>query len=95
MYGTLGDPTHFYSLHNIASMIRSLNPENNVISVIDDFTIETQNGSEYGTKMPLLVGKKLGIWLVEEDIYLTLTFNEWGSGDEDKQGSISYTRSTK
>lgn len=76
-------------------MIRSLNPENNVISVIDDFTIETQNGSEYGTKMPLLVGKKLGIWLVEEDIYLTLTFNEWGSGDEDKQGSISYTRSTK
>lgn len=95
LYGTLGDPTHFYSLHNIGSIIRTITPENNVTNIIDDFYIETENGSIGGTKMSLLVGKKLGVWLVEEDIYLTLTFTEWGEGEDGKKGSVSYIRSTK
>ena len=33
--------------------------------------------------------------MVDDDIYLTLTFNSWGSGGSLPGGSFSYTRSTK
>jgi hypothetical protein len=95
LYGTLGDPTHFYSFHNIASIIRKLEDGTNVIGVPDNFSVEEEGGSideNAGTDMPLLVGKKLGVWLVEEDIYLTLTFTTWGA---DGDNTIAYTRSTK
>lgn len=96
LYGTLGDPTHFYSLHNIASIITRLEGGSLVTGVPDNFGLEMEGGEideNTGTDMPLLVGKKLGVWLVEEDIYFTLTFTKWGSGSTDN--SISYTRSTK
>ena len=32
--------------------------------------------------------------MVDDDIYLTLTFNSWGSGESLPGGSFSYTRST-
>jgi hypothetical protein len=95
LYGTLGDPTHFYSFHNIASIITDLENGTNVVSVIDDFSHELEGGQldeSASTEMTWLVGKKLGVWLVEEDIYLTLTFTEWGSGGTN---TVSYTRSTK
>jgi hypothetical protein len=94
LYGTLGDPTHFYSFHSIASIITNLEDENNVIGVPDDFSIEDIDGVDEnsGTDMPLLVGKKLGVWIVDEDIYFTLTFTKWESGGAN---GIEYTRSTK
>ena len=96
LYGTLGDPTHFYSFHNIATMITQLENNSVVTGVPDNFSVNTEGDegeSSGGTDMSLLVGKKLGVWLVEEDIYFTLTFTKWGSGSTDN--SISYTRSTK
>ena len=91
LYGTLGDPTNFYSFHNIASMIRILNEGNNVDSVADDFFIMVDGNTRSGTVMVELIGKNLGVWLVEDEIYLTLTFTDWGKGSG---GAISYTRST-
>lgn len=88
LYGTLGDPTHFYSFNNIAQIISKMEWGYGIPTyVTDDFNID----GGYGTNMPYLVGKKLGVWLVEEDIYLTLTFTDWGSGSG---GSVAYTRST-
>lgn len=93
LFGTLGDSTHFYSFHNIATMIAELNDGNVPVAVPDDFNVEIANGtiSDF-TNMPQLVGKNLGVWLVEEDIYLTLSFTEWGSGNSG--GALGYTRST-
>ncbi len=92
LYGTLGDTTHFYSFHNVASMIRYLNDGNNVESIIDDFNIDLGGNIRSGTVMPELVGKKLGAWLVEDEIYLTITFTIWGSSASG--GAIGYVRST-
>jgi hypothetical protein len=96
LYGTLGDPTHFYSFHNVASIIMYLEDGVNVSGVHGDFGLIFPNGDIVegtGTYMDLFVGKKLGVWLVEEDIYFTLTFTHWGSGGSDN--GISYTRSSK
>ena len=77
-------------------MITQLENNSVVTGVPDNFSVNTEGDegeSSGGTDMSLLVGKKLGVWLVEEDIYFTLTFTKWGSGSTDN--SISYTRSTK
>lgn len=90
-YGVLGNSNNFYSFHNIASIISRLEDGNSVTSIDDDFNI---NGETFGsiTQMSELVGKKLGVWIVAENIYFTLTFNTWGHGGSG--GAISYTRST-
>jgi hypothetical protein len=94
LYGSLGDPTNFYSFHNIATIITRLENNTKVVGVPDDFNVEMEGGgTQSGTQMPKLVGKKLGVWLVEEDIYLTLTFTSWGS--DGTGGAFGYTRSTK
>lgn len=94
LYGTLGDPTHFYSFHNIASILTNLEDGVNVVEVVDDFGVRTEDDDiETGTVMTELVGKKLGVWLVEEDIYLTLTFTNWGSNASG--GAFAYKRSSK
>ncbi|MBS9463903.1 putative metal-binding motif-containing protein [Flagellimonas sp. 389] len=90
LYGTLGDPTHFYSLHNMASIVRMLSLNFQVESVVNDFGIDTDGGFTTNESIFQLVGKKLGVWLVEENIYFTLTFDLW----EDDNPSIIYTRST-
>ena len=93
LYGALGDPTNFYSFHNIATIITQLNDGNYVESVEDDFSVNVEGGSTVsGTVMTQLVGKKLGAWLVEEDIYLTITFTNWGSGGNGS--ALAYSRST-
>ncbi|WP_420601931.1 putative metal-binding motif-containing protein [Flagellimonas sp.] len=95
-YGTLGDPTHFYSFHNILSAMYSLeNADYQVSSIDNDFEVysDEDDHSISLVNETLLIGKKLGVWLVEEDIYLTLTFTEYGVinlGDS----AFSYTRST-
>ncbi len=95
MYGTLGDPTHFYSFHTIASAITALEDGDEVTGVVSDFgvVVNGEEGESTGTVMPSLVGKKLAIWLVEEDIYLTFTFTHWGSNGDDN--GVAYTRSSK
>jgi hypothetical protein len=94
LYGTPGDPTHYYSFHNIASILTDLEDNTAVIGVVDDFSHENSGGIDdnASTQMDLLEGKKLGVWLVEEDIYFTLTFTEWGI---DGANTLSYIRSTK
>lgn len=102
LYGKLGKPDNFYSFNNIASMIYELNSGDNVISVEDNFGINVDTDGDgvvdvtdtNGTNMPTLVGKKLGVWLVEENIYFQLTFTQWGVGDSGSN-AIAYTRTTK
>lgn len=99
-YGTLGSPENYYSFNNIIQIIEILEDEDssagfNTIEVVDDFTV-SYNGSNYDSPdVGLYIeGKKFGLWLVEDDIYLTLTFNSWGTGETGTAGSFSYTRST-
>ncbi len=91
LYGTLGESTHFYSFHNVASIIRYLNEGNNVESVVDNFSINVGGNIKTGTTMAELTGKKLGAWIVEDNIYLTINFTDWG---QDNGGAVSYMRST-
>ncbi len=92
MYATLGDPTHFYSFHNIATMITELNQGQVPISCPDSFSVELENGNfPNGTQMTELEGKDLACWISDENIYFTLSFSDWGSGGT---GSFAYTRSS-
>ncbi|MDA9344180.1 T9SS type A sorting domain-containing protein, partial [Algibacter sp.] len=95
-YGTLGNSANFYSFNNIFQIIEILEGETgdfSTINVTDDFTVSFP-GADYSSPDigNYIVGKKFGIWLVDDDIYLTLTFNSWGSGASG--GAFSYTRST-
>jgi len=88
---TLGDSTNFYSFHAVASIIYALESGDTVTSVDDYFNINGETGGS-GTNMQDLIGKSLGVWIVEEDIYFTLTLNTWSSQG---RGGVSYTRSTE
>ena len=99
MYGTLGDPTNYLSLNNIITICQFLDINQGVVSIVDDFGVNFEPGEEPLSEedastesFPILVGKVLGVWLVEENIYFTLTFDKLdplGQG-----GSMTYTRST-
>ncbi|MGX1929992.1 putative metal-binding motif-containing protein [Flagellimonas sp. 2504JD4-2] len=98
LYGSLGNPEHFHSFRNLVSIITSLENNSDVLLVADDFTIISSVEDEVEVNsdvdMSALVGKKLGLWLVDDDIYLTLTFTKWDAGKENPGGAFSYTRST-
>lgn len=89
-YGSLGNPSNFYSFHNIIAMITALENGVQVTSINSEFDI---NGTEDDDLSPPgLIGKNLGVWIEADDVYFTLTFNEWGAGNSG--GAVSYTRST-
>jgi hypothetical protein len=97
-FGTLGNPANYYSLNNIIVILEILNNpiysgDYSTINVINDFEVEF-NGLTFSSACigQHIVGKKLGVWLIEDDIYFTLTFNSWGQGGSG--GSFSYTRSS-
>lgn len=79
-------------------MVSMLDAGAQPIGVEDDFLIRiacdgcasgySRSGS---ANQDRLVGKKLGVWIVEEDIYFTLTFNSFGQEDD---YNVSYTRTT-
>lgn len=98
MYGTLGSSEHFYSFANVSQMVQALesDSETTVNSVVDNFTINITTNSEVNTNTstgaPInLIGKKLGVWIEDENIYFTLTLNSWQA---EGNGGVSYTRST-
>ena len=96
MYGTLGEETNFYSLNNIATMCYLLDINVEIVDVVDEFGVNgnNQEAIDYSTSsLQYLVGKTLGVWLVEENIYFTLTFDDLstiGFGG----GVMSYSRSS-
>ena len=95
-FGKLGDPDNFHSFNNIIQIIgilENVTGDFSTISVTDDFTVRF-NGSDYSSPSigSNVVGKKFGVWLVEDNVYLTLTFKSWGSGGG---GGFSYERSTE
>jgi|GEM_PF-4498346 len=100
LYGTLGSPTHFYSFNNVVAMISQLEraEEVTINSVVDNFNISRTDAS--GTSdvskgsFRNIMGKKLGVWIEDDNIYFTLTFNSWSVGDDSGGGGFSYTRST-
>lgn len=95
-FGTLGNSTHFYSFNNIIQIIEILETEAgdfSTINVVDDFTVSFGGTDfDFPNVGNYIVGKKFGVWLVDDNIYFTLTFNSWGSNGSG--GSFSYTRST-
>ena len=98
LYGTLGEPDHFYSLNNVVTMITNLNNSQNVTEVVNDFTIKVGNDGELSTpNFKNIVGIRLGAWLVEDNIYVIFTFTSWGEGQgpTPNPGAFSYERSTE
>lgn len=95
-YGVLGDSTYFYSFNNIIQIVEILEDEIGDFSTIEatsDFSVELNSISYSSPDIGRYIeGKKFGLWLQEEDIYLTVIFDSWGSGNEG--GGFSYTRST-
>lgn len=95
-YGTLGNPANFYSLNNISSMIFLLDGNVENINIVDDFGIDSlleEDPDDYSN----LVGshleqRTLGVWLVEENIYFTLTFTTLSQPNTG--GVMSYIRTT-
>jgi hypothetical protein len=82
-YGQLGDPTNFMSFHDMLAIL--LNLENG-IGPIDPDEI-----GQFDTAFPPhLIGQDLGLWLVEDDVYLEITFTHWGQGN----GGFAYNRTT-
>ncbi|MFD2098786.1 putative metal-binding motif-containing protein [Flagellimonas iocasae] len=96
MYGTLGDPTNFYSFNNIIAMCSLLNLNEGIDQVTDAFGIigVAEDYPDYGAGISpeSLVEVRLGVWLVEENIYFTLRFTELS--DFNSGGVMSYSRST-
>ncbi len=95
-FGVLGDSTYFYSFNNIIQIIEILEDEIgdfSTIEVINDFSVgfdlSTYASPDIGD---YIVGKKFGVWLQEDDVYLTMTFNSWQAGA--LGGGFSYTRSS-
>lgn len=88
-YGTLGSPTNFTSFKNVTSLIKLLEEGNTVSSIDDNFTI---NGNPQAVDMNFLIGKNLGVWLEDDDIYLSLSFTNWGTGTSG--GAVAYSRSS-
>ncbi len=95
LYGQLGEPTNFYSFNNIVTMCQLLNSGFNIVSINDDFGIDNtseESSSDYASNFfQDLENIVLGVWLQEQNIYLTLTFSELGLNNG---GSMTYTRST-
>ena len=60
--------------------------------MVDDTNIDLGRNIQSGTVITQLIGKKLGAWLVEENIYITVIFTEWGSNNGG--GSVAFMRST-
>ncbi|MEW2921913.1 putative metal-binding motif-containing protein [Muricauda sp. ANG21] len=95
LYGELGDPTNFYSFNNIVSICSLLDGNETLVNIIDDFGVmgASEEFSDFGdTNVSSVTGKTLGVWLVEEDIYFTLTFTEMPGFTQGRP--MTYTRST-
>ncbi len=101
LYGKLGDHSNFYSLNNILVLLEALN--NNINFDYQNFET-THFGVDVndlslsylsdGPRTPqqwnnAVEGALLAVWLPQDGIYLTLTFNELGDS-----GAVTYTRST-
>ncbi|KAB7530845.1 hypothetical protein F8C76_04935 [Flagellimonas olearia] len=94
-YGTLGDPTNFYSFKNLYNIINMLHYDESImIGIKNEFQLLLSLGIGYGSRYDRLVGKQLALWLVEENIYLTLTFESFDMYNDTPGGAFSYTRST-
>jgi hypothetical protein len=89
-YGSLEGGTHFYSLHNVASFVHNLDLGKNITGVQNDLNIYAGNPSS--ADMADLVGKTLGVWLQEDNIYFSLKITAWTPASEG--GTITYERST-
>ncbi|WP_420320411.1 putative metal-binding motif-containing protein [Flagellimonas sp.] len=92
LYGTLGDPTHFYSLNNIVTICEILDDNLSFDGIVDDLEVASSDYEKgFVVNVPSLVGKSLAVWIAEEDIYFTITFSDLSqSGDR----PMVYTRST-
>ncbi|WP_222983995.1 putative metal-binding motif-containing protein [Flagellimonas meishanensis] len=97
-YGTLGDPTHFYSLNNIVTICSLLNDNESPTNIVDDFGVDNtqqiQNEAiDYSmSSVNHLKDITLGVWLVEENIYFTMTIID--IPHVSMGNSITYIRST-
>nr|WP_299172729.1 putative metal-binding motif-containing protein [uncultured Allomuricauda sp.] len=97
MYGELGSPTNFYSLNNVVTICQLLKANQEIINIVDDFGIDNTSEIEAedftGRSFVALENILLGAWLVEENIYFTITFTELSSLNFGG-GPMTYIRST-
>ncbi|MCL6273223.1 putative metal-binding motif-containing protein [Muricauda sp. 2012CJ35-5] len=96
-YGKLGNPTNYMSFKNLLNSLTVIKQGGQVYYPINDFEISAEVGGVGGTysdyDFSALVGTKLGMHIVEEDIFLEITFTQY-TLDEDGGGGFALTRST-
>lgn len=96
-YGKLGVPTNYMSFRNLVNSLTVIKQGGHVYYPINDFEISAEVGGVGGTysdyDFSALVGTKLGMHIVEEDIFLEITFTQY-TLDEDGGGGFALTRST-
>nr|WP_293300860.1 putative metal-binding motif-containing protein [Allomuricauda sp.] len=94
-YAELGNPKNFYSFKNVFDMINYLDGNHDIIhGVHSDFYLDYSHSVGIVTSFNVLEGKKLALWIEDENIYLTITINSWDMDYEALGGGFSYTRST-
>ncbi len=95
LFGTLGDPTNFFSFSQMCSLLRAMiELSSKPISLINpnssnEWLLEN-TGTNDSTDMPLLENKKLGCYIPSTNQYFEIMFTTWGS---DGDTTIEYQRS--
>jgi hypothetical protein len=99
LFGTIGNPTNFFSFSQMCVLLRLMIDEpSKPISLIDssnsnDWLLEDTNiGNE--TYMPYLENKDLGCYIPSLNLYFRIKISIWGIGDNGNPGAITYARTT-
>lgn len=97
LFGTIGNPTNFFSFSQMCALLRAMIDESSKpISLIDPINNNTwllENDNDVrSTYMPYLENKDLGCYIPALNLYFRIKISIWGVGDDSNPGAITYTR---
>jgi hypothetical protein len=96
LFGTIGDPTHFYSFSQVITLIHYMYYGNKPVSLVSDtdYLWLLEDGSQDGIDPagPLVQDKDLACYIPATNQYFKINITNWGQGNQNNQGTISYTR---
>jgi hypothetical protein len=97
LFGTIGDPTNFFSFSQMCVLLKAMIDEiSKPISLVDpnnsnEWLLENSNTYD-NTEMPYLENKDLGCYIPAINKYFKINISLWGIGENNEEGAISYSR---
>jgi len=97
LFGTIGDPTNFFSFSQMCVLLRGMIDESSKpISLVsennsNEWLLQDTNIAN-GTNMPYLENKDLGCYIPDMNLYFRIKISVWGIGDNGNPGAITYQR---